>query len=121
MIHDVLESRQREAAHAMARQASAPQYDDAIAWAEAEAMNEAFDPAVFQLTLSLAAIHTTSDLLTTTLLLLAERPQLIPPLREEMQQVLRAQGWSKNALYNLKLLDSAIKEAQRKKPNTFSK
>lgn len=73
------------------------------------------------------AIHTTTELLTGTLLDLAHNDEFIDNLREEMIGVLEEQNaaaevdtdgttkttWKKNSLYKLKLLDSALKESQR--------
>lgn len=80
-----------------------------------------------QLSLSVVAIHTTTELLTGTLLDLAQNNDFIDSLREEMVPVLKEQNaagngdaegkgkasWKKNSLYKLKLLDSALKESQR--------
>ncbi|UQC81117.1 ent-kaurene oxidase, partial [Colletotrichum lupini] len=46
------------------------------------------------------------------------RPQLMEDVRAEIVAVLRKEGWTKSALFNMKLLDSVIKEAQRLKPTT---
>lgn len=75
-----------------------------------------YNPTDLQLGLSFAAIHTSTDLLCQTLLHLATRPGTIEALREEMLEVLPARGWAKSTLAQLKLLDSALKEAQRLKP-----
>ena len=102
---------------------SAPlQFEDAIEWAEVEAQVKGtkYDPAIFQLTLSLLAIHTTYDLLEMCMIDLAKRPDCISDLRKEVVAVLRRDGWTKNALYNMKLLDSAIKESQRLKPGSIT-
>ncbi|KAI9155748.1 Dihydromonacolin L monooxygenase LovA 1 [Paramyrothecium foliicola] len=119
LIQDVIAQRQRREVQAQENGEPIPVFDDAIAWAEAESQGESYSPADFQLILSVAAIHTTTDLLQTTLLLLSENPHLIQPLREEILEVLRVQGWKKSALFNMKLLDSAVKEAQRMKPNSI--
>lgn len=80
-----------------------------------------------QLALSVVAIHTTTELLTGSLLDLAQNQDFIDALREEMIPVLEEQNsvetgdaegtvktsWKKNSLYRLKLLDSALKESQR--------
>lgn len=80
-----------------------------------------------QLALSVVAIHTTTELLTGSLLDLAQNEDFIEALREEMIPVLEEQNsvgtgdaegtvktsWKKNSLYRLKLLDSALKESQR--------
>ncbi|KAI3558777.1 ent-kaurene oxidase [Colletotrichum abscissum] len=118
LIAPVIEKRRAEkrAAAAGGQATETPVSNDAIEWAEAEAQGGAYDAAIFQLTLSFVAIHTTTDLLAQTLIYLAREPELIDPLRAEIVEVLKAEGWKKSALYNMKLLDSAIKETQRMKP-----
>lgn len=113
----VIDERRALKAKARAEGTPIPSFNDAIDWFDAESNGQPYNPASFQLLLSFAAIHTTTDLLCQTLILLANDPELLKPLREEMENVLRVEGWKKSALYNMKLLDSAIKEAQRKKPN----
>ncbi|KAL8296111.1 hypothetical protein RB600_001550 [Gaeumannomyces tritici] len=94
-----------------------PAHNDAIEWADLEAGGQPYDPTDFQLSLASVAIHTTSDLLSETLLRLAAGdPENIKALRQEMMEVLPANGWKKKSLTRLMLLDSAIKEAQRMKP-----
>ncbi|PSN67367.1 cytochrome P450 monooxygenase-like protein [Corynespora cassiicola Philippines] len=116
IITPVIEKRRLLKVQAERNGKDVPTFNDAIDWAEAECGGKPYDAAVLQLTLSVAAIHTTTDLLCQTLLRLADDPSQIQPLREEMITVLKAEGWKKSALYNMKLLDSAIKEAQRLKP-----
>ncbi|KAL6161530.1 hypothetical protein ACJQWK_08455 [Exserohilum turcicum] len=94
-----------------------PHFNDALEWAEAEFRGQPYDPASVQLILSFAAIHTTTDLACEVMLRLANEPSQITALREEMIDVLSKEGWKKTALYNLKLLDSAVKEAQRLRPS----
>lgn len=90
--------------------------DSAIEWLDMLAKGRAYDPVRIQLGLSLAAIHTTSDLITQTLFNLAEHSEYLEPLRDEINEVVAAEGWTKTALYKMKLLDSVIKESQRLKP-----
>lgn len=116
IITPVLEKRRALKENAKANGEPVPTFDDAIDWAENEHDGTPYDPAIFQLVLSFAAIHTTTDLTCQVLLLLAQNPEAITPLREEIIKVLKAEGWRKSALYNMKLLDSAIKEGQRIKP-----
>lgn len=96
-------------------------YNDAIDWAEQEAAiaGTTFDPVVFQLTLSLLAIHTTFDLLQQTMIELGKKPEFQEPLRNEIHHVLSTEGWKKTSIFKMKLLDSAIKEAQRLKPGSI--
>ena len=100
-----------------------PNFNDALDWIEqeAQARGTQYNPAPFQLSLSMAAIHTTTDLLEQCLINLAEHPQFIQPIRDEVVEVLKAEGWQKTSLYKMKRLDSAIKESQRLKPSSIGK
>jgi hypothetical protein len=115
----------REAAKKAALQAGrpVPEWDDAISWAEQEAFirGAKYDPAVYQLTLSFAAIHSTSDLLAKVMLEIATHPEIVEPLRREIADSLHGQGWKKVSLYNMRLLDSVIKETQRVTPLLLGK
>ncbi|KAK1712142.1 cytochrome P450 [Colletotrichum lupini] len=86
-----------------------------VDWFEEEADGRPYDLAVFQVLISLASIHATSDLINEALLCLARDPQLVDDVREEIAKVVPHHGFSKVGLYNLKLLDSVIKESQRLK------
>lgn len=90
-----------------------PAHTDAIDWFEEEAGGRPYDPAMCQMILSTVAIHTTSDLANETMLRLAQDQKLVKELRKEIVDVLQADGWKKTSLYNLKLLDSVLKESQR--------
>lgn len=94
--------------------------NDSIDWFASADPKKFFDAAIFQLALSFVAIHTTTDLLSETLLRIAMNPEVIPALREEIISVYHSDGWEKTALYKMKLLDSTIKETQRIKPPTQS-
>lgn len=92
--------------------------NDGIEWFERMSTKDGrfYKPELAQITLSVAAIHTTSDLLTQLILDFAAHPEILGPLRAEIKEVLGKEGWKKTALYNLKLLDSCIRETQRLKP-----
>ncbi|KAK6218482.1 P450 monooxygenase [Colletotrichum tabaci] len=110
-----------------ARRILEPVIKDTIDW-----LLEAFDKAGItgrwnvadaQLGLSIVAIHTTTELLTGALFdIVAAGPHLVNELREEIVRVLgpetvaQSQGnkvFSKTSLYEMKLLDSTLKESQR--------
>lgn len=118
VIAPVIEKRRALRAEAQSAGRQPPNFHDAIDWVDQEAVDRGvtFDPATFQLMLSVAAIHTTVDLCTEFILQLAANPQYFAPIREEVVRVLKADGWTKGSLYNMKLLDSALKESQRHKP-----
>ncbi|KAK2005849.1 cytochrome P450 [Colletotrichum eremochloae] len=95
LMQPIIDQRRKAKADALAKGKSAPVYNDCIKWAEAEATGP-YDPAIFQLTMAFVALHTTSNLL--------------------VIHVLRTDGWKKTSLYNMKKLDSVIKEVQRLRP-----
>ncbi|KAK2774590.1 hypothetical protein CKAH01_13165 [Colletotrichum kahawae] len=118
IIMPYIEKRRAARAAALASNKKIPEFHDAIDWAgqEAAPRGVSYDPAIMQLMLAVAAIHTTADLVTEILLQLALHPEYVAPLREEVIHILRSEGLKKSSLHNMKLLDSALKEAQRHKP-----
>ena len=75
------------------------------------------DFAAAQISLSMAAIHTTTETLSQALLDICEYPAVADELRAEIVRVLGASGgWTKTALYQLRLMDSFLKEGQRFHP-----
>jgi cytochrome P450 len=116
IIQPVIDARAREKRTAAEQGRPIPTYDDAIQWGEEESAKSKYDPAIYQLALAGAAIHTTTDLVTQVILNILPRPDLVAALRAEMIDVLGREGWAKTSLYNLKLMDSVMKETQRLKP-----
>ena len=94
-------------------------YNDSIEWFSRE-MRADHDPAAVQITLSLVAIHTTTDLLVQTMIDIARHPEIIATLREEVIEVLSTDGFKKTAFQKLKLMDSCCKESQRIRPILLS-
>ncbi|KAJ7649598.1 cytochrome P450 [Mycena rosella] len=62
---------------------------------------------------NMAAIHTSTIAFHHTLLDLAAHPSHIQPMREEVERVIRQDGWTKAALNNMHQVDSFIRESQR--------
>lgn len=116
IITPVLERRRAEKLADTAQGGAPKQYHDAMEWMEQCAKGRPYDAAVAQLSISLAAIHTTSDALTQVLIDICGQDGLVEALREEIITVLKEEGWQKTALYRLKLVDSTMKESQRLKP-----
>ncbi|KAF5544619.1 ent-kaurene oxidase [Fusarium mexicanum] len=98
---------------ALARGEKSP-FDDTIEWFAQSGSQ--LPPADCQISLSLAAIHTTTDLLSQVMIDIAAHPVLFTEMRKEIIGVLSTLGMTKNALSNLKLMDSVVKESQRLKP-----
>lgn len=94
--------------------------DDSIEWIRATAKGKAYEAVDIQLQLSLAAIHTTSDLIGQAILNLCLHEEMLEPLRQEAREVLGKYGWKKVALTELRVLDSFLKETQRLKPISMS-
>lgn len=86
---------------------------DTIGWFDEVAKGSSYDETRAQLGLSLAAIHTTSELVSGVISDLCDHPEWFEPLREEMSAAIKAHGWSKKALRDMRLMDSLMKESQR--------
>jgi cytochrome P450 len=84
--------------------------DDAIGNPERESLREI---TLRVLALSFAAIHTTTSAAMFSLYILAANPQMANPLREELMNVTREYGWTKEAMDKCTLLDGFLKETQR--------
>lgn len=118
IIEPVLQKRRDLRAQARAKGEPIPRFNDGLDWFEEESRGAKYDAAGAQLGLSAVAIHTTTDLLVETMLRIAEHPELFDAIRKEIADVLSAEGWKKTALFNMKLTDGVLKEAQRLKPVT---
>ncbi|KAK6834495.1 hypothetical protein PG987_009189 [Apiospora arundinis] len=100
--------------------------DDMLQWMlnKAESNGVSDDRlAELQLSLSLAAIHTTTMAVTDLLNDVVIRPELVDELRAEIKQVLRNNDGvlTTQALYEMKLLDSVMRESQRWNPISQSR
>ncbi|KAF8857357.1 cytochrome P450 [Acephala macrosclerotiorum] len=87
-------------------------HDDSIEWFQTASKGRAYNDIDLQMVLSIAAIHTTSDLLSQALLNLCAHQETVEPLRQEVIEVLEKHGWKEVALTELHLLDSFLKETQ---------
>lgn len=116
IITPVLEARRAENLQALRNSQTAKQYNDAMEWMEKSAKGRKYDPAVGQMAFSVAAIHTTSDMMTQLIYDLCGKDDLIKALRDEVITVLSEDGLQRTSLYKLKLMDSTMKESQRLKP-----
>ncbi|RHZ62804.1 putative cytochrome P450 monooxygenase [Aspergillus thermomutatus] len=116
IITPVLEERRRVQEAAIKANQAPKRYADAMQWMEECAKGRPYHAAVAQMSFSVVAIHTTSDMLTQVLLDLCAHEEAVQALREEIVAVIQEEGWKKSTLYKLKLMDSVLKESQRLKP-----
>lgn len=121
LIMPEVERRRKRAEALMAAGEKPPKAADAIGWMVEVSRGREIDYVGAQLSLSMAAIHTTSETTINCVLELCDHPEIITMLREEMIEVLTKNGWSKVSLYKMKLLDSFLKEVQRKRSLSSSK
>lgn len=100
-----------------------PKVADSIGWMYQLGQERQVEPNYVngQLELVVGSIHTTTEALSTALFDCMSNPHIMPPLRKEIIEVIGAEGWSKQALYKLRLMDSCLKESQRLHPNNQSK
>lgn len=95
---------------------------DSVDWFTASAKGQEFDFANAELSLAMASIHTTSNVLAFAMYDLVENPQYMPLLREEIKRVYEAEGkWEKSTLFKLRLMDSFLKESMRLHPHNLGK
>ncbi|KAF9888074.1 hypothetical protein FE257_009339 [Aspergillus nanangensis] len=102
------------------RQGKLPEEDpprthaDALDWFREVARGRPYDETTIQIGLSLAAIHTTSNLITNVMYDLTAYPQYIQPLRDEIKAIVAEDGMlKKTSLTKMKMMDSVMKESQR--------
>ncbi|KAI0123763.1 cytochrome P450 [Xylariales sp. AK1849] len=89
---------------------------DAIGWLHEVSRGRKVDYVNAQLSLTLAAIHTTTETTCQALFDICEHPEVAQQLRDEVVQVIGEHGWAKTSLYKLQLMDSFLKEGQRYSP-----
>lgn len=121
IITPVLEERRKAKAEAIRKGIPPDQFNDALQWMEDVAKGKEYDAVAVQMAFSLAAIHTTSDMLTQVLYDLCGKEDIIQALRQEVIDVFQDEGLGKTTLQKLKLMDSVLKESQRLKPVSLSK
>ncbi|TFK22735.1 cytochrome P450 [Coprinopsis marcescibilis] len=63
--------------------------------------------------ISFAAVHTTASMLTNSILQLAAHSEYVEPLRLEIEKSVEDRGWSKEALAQMRKLDSFVRESAR--------
>lgn len=114
IINPEVEKRKRARREAIAAGQKPSKAADAIEWMLEQAKDQDYDVAMGQVMLAIAAIHTTSGMLSALLWHLAAAPEYIDELRKEIAQVFTEDGgFKKTSLYKMRLLDSCMKEAQR--------
>lgn len=81
-----------------------------------------FDLAVAEISLSMAAIHTTTRTAISLMRDLLAHPEYIQDLRDECVAVLKETGkMDKTALFKMRKLDSVLRESMRKNPASLGK
>ncbi|RPD64698.1 cytochrome P450 [Lentinus tigrinus ALCF2SS1-6] len=90
--------------------------NDMLQWILEEAIPRSYtDVQIIEriLLVNFAAIHTSSMSLSHALLDLAAYPEYIQPLREEVEAIVAAEGWTKAGMGKMWKIDSFLKESQR--------
>lgn len=116
LIMPEIEMRKERAQKAMEAGNKPPKTADAIGWMVEIARGRDVDYVAAQLSLTMAAIHTTTEATAQALRDIAKNPEIVQPLREEIISVISENGWTKPALQKLRLMDSFLKESQRCTP-----
>ncbi|USP75020.1 cytochrome P450 [Curvularia clavata] len=118
IVNEIIDRRRKIKADALRQGLSVPVFNDAVEWWEQDTKDESdkYDPVIGQLVLAQSSIHTTTDFLTQVILDIAANPEVKGPLIAEIKQAKSTYGWSKSALYSMRLTESVMKESQRMKP-----
>ncbi|KAF6817571.1 cytochrome p450 [Colletotrichum plurivorum] len=113
ILKPIFQKRREE--NRMARDAGekASKVVDTVGWLDEAAKGRSYDDTLAQLGLSFAAIHTTSELISGIVNDICDHPEWLDALRKEMSTAIKAHGWSKKALQDMRLTDSLMKESQR--------
>lgn len=114
LITPEVERRQAGVRQAHAAGVKPPKSSDTIGWMYEISRGRDINYVHGQLFLSFAAIHTTTETITGCLLDIASYPEIVEPLRKEIIEVIGENRWEKTSLYKLKLMDSFMKESQRR-------
>jgi len=123
IIEPELARRRKAKEEALANGEPPPKPIDALTWMEAAAgeQGKEYNYVWGQLNYSLGAIHTTSMTFVYVVYDLIQHSEYIDLLREEIGAVWKpGDVLTKAVLYNLKLMDSFMKESQRLSPVTLS-
>jgi hypothetical protein len=116
IINEEIKLRAKERADNQAKGIPTSKFADSLGWMQDLAGDAPFDLAGAQLSLTFAAIHTTSDMVTKSLYYIAAYPEIADAIRKEAIEVLTAEGWKKTSLTKMRFLDSLMKEVQRLYP-----
>lgn len=122
LIEPELERRRKNYAQAEKEGREIKKPVDALTWMDTAAQEKGYPTYNLvwgQLNYSLGAIHTTANTFVMVLYDLVERPKYIKLLREEIEAHWDGGELTKATLYNLKLMDSFMKESQRLSPVTL--
>jgi hypothetical protein len=114
MVNEVFQKRAASQAACISQGLEPEKSADVLQWWQ-ELSGPPCDPACLQLALIVSAVHSTIDLLSQTILNLAERLEFVDELRQEIIAVRESQPWGKAAFYKFGLMDSVLKETQRLK------
>lgn len=116
LIDSEVDRRRAAVDKALATGQKPPKVADTIGWMHEVARGRKIDYVAGQLSLTLAAIHTTTEVTCQALLDICEYPEVVQQLRDELITVIGEHGWAKTSLYKLRLMDSFLKESQRYRP-----
>ena len=114
-----LDAREEDRKQAEAEGKNLEKHQDTVQWMQDASKGRNFDPVDAQLAFAMAALHTTTELLKQSLMDIAQHPDLIAPLREEIGAAVAESGWTTAGVFKMHLLDSVIKETQRLKPGSL--
>lgn len=119
LIQEVLDKRAVQKREALAQGCEPDRHEDTLAWLEERASGKPYDAIAMQLGFAMAGLHTTTQLLKQAVLDICGQPELVSPLRDEIETAVAESGWTTAGLYKMQVLDSVVKETLRLKPGSL--
>ncbi|KAK7702114.1 hypothetical protein SLS57_011498 [Botryosphaeria dothidea] len=120
LIQEVLDKRAVQKREALAQGREPDRHEDTLAWLEERASGKPYDAIAMQLGFAMAGLHTTTQLLKQAVLDICGQPELVSPLRDEIETAVAESGWTTAGLYKMQVLDSVVKETLRLKPGSLA-
>ncbi|KAI9147005.1 Cytochrome P450 monooxygenase adrA [Paramyrothecium foliicola] len=119
IIAPAIEQRRRDRQALIANGLQPQEGRDGIDWLDEAADGQPYNATAAHMTFGMAGILSSSHTTVQILYDICDQPKLVEDLRDEIIKVLSNAQWDKKTFYNLKLMDSVMKESQRLGPITM--
>ncbi|KAL1633009.1 hypothetical protein SLS58_011241 [Diplodia intermedia] len=102
----VLDKRAAEKQKEPAEGREPEKHEDTLSWLEERAKFKPYDAIATQLGFAMAGLHNTTQLHKQAMLDICGQPELVDPLREDIEVAVKESGWTTAGLYKMQLMGS---------------